>query len=531
MVIAMGGFAFLAVAVSILIRTWSDTAFLNHFDVAWLPLLFILSAFAFAPATVTYARLARRVPLVPLNTGLLLTFAVLTALCTLAAGSRWSAFGAILVLAVISPLVNVACWSIVLERMSSRQARRLVPLVGGASTAGAAAGGAIGTPVVTLFGVDALLWAVVVVLLLMLPLPRIVAGSWSLGRTETREPRGGLRAELRALRANPLLRTVGTATFLMAVTTNLVDFTMKAQVQASLGSPEELAVFFANFHGITNVAVLVVQLVLVTPIINRIGLGPSFALHPAVVLVGAAACVAFPGLWFATALRGFDTMLKFTFQANTQNMVITPVPLIERTQAKVFLKGMVYPLGGLAAGALIPLANLLGAPTGPMVPVFAALISGAWLWAAVKVPRSYRAQLEDNLLVEVRPGLQGEPTSPGELRQICRAHLSALSTLAQRLATGEPIDAVHDDVLRHLDEFFGTLGYLLGDDKGVIDTFERYRHGTEKARADAVELLDGLCREKGLNQAGVVLELIADRPELLVGLTPLPIRTGTTPRA
>ena len=50
MLLGMGLFAFLAVAVAIVIRTWSDTVFLEHFDVAWLPLLFVLSAFAFAPA-------------------------------------------------------------------------------------------------------------------------------------------------------------------------------------------------------------------------------------------------------------------------------------------------------------------------------------------------------------------------------------------------------------------------------------------------------------------------------------------------
>ena len=516
MLLGMGLFAFLAVAVAIVIRTWSDTVFLEHFDVAWLPLLFVLSAFAFAPATLSYAWLARRLPLVPLNTGLLIVFALVTVGCRLVASGPWPVFAAILVLAVVSPLVNVACWSIVLERVNSRQARRLIPLVGACSTAGAVGGGAIGVPVIEHFRTDALLWAVVVLLLLMLPLPRLVANSWAMGRRETAEPQGGgFRTGLKALAANPLLRAVGAATFLMAVTTNLVDFTLKAHLQASL-EPDQIAIFFANFHGITNLVVLVVQLLFVGPMIGRIGIGLSFALHPAVVLAGCVACVVFPVLAVATVLRGADTMLKFTFQANTQNMVITPVPLIERTQAKVFLKGMVYPLGGLAAGVLLPLVQVFDSPTGVGVPLLAALLSAAWLYLAGRVQPHYRRQLEQNLLVEVRPGLTGEPTSPGELREMTRAHLSAMNALQEALAD-DPEDAERRlELRRHLDEFFLTLGLLLGDVGGIAETADRLREGDEKARSDAVELLDGLCRDAGILDAGVILEGLAEKPELIL---------------
>ncbi len=511
MLLGMAAFAFLAVAVAILVRTWSDSAFLAHFDVAWLPLFFVVSAFVFAPATLGYAWLARRFPLVPLNTALLLVFAGVTATCRLAVGEAWSVFVAILVLAVVSPLVNVVCWSIVLERLSSRQARRLIPLVGGSSTAGAVGGGAFAAALIESFGTDALVWGVFGVLLLMLPLPRIVAGSWALGRHESAEARTTFREGLRALVGNRLLRVVGTATFLMAVTTNLVDFMLKAHLQANL-DPAEIGLFFANFHSITNLAVLVVQVVVVTRVIDRIGIGPSFALHPLVVLVGAVACVFFPVLAAVAVLRGADTCLKFTFQANTQNIVITPVPLLERTQAKVFLKGMIYPLGGLAAGALLTVVSLVGGSTGVAVPLLVAVLSVGWLVAAGRVRPQYRGQLEDNLTVEVRPGLTGEPTSPDELRHVLRAHLSALTVLHERARD----DAARAEIRRRLDDFFLAFGLLVGDVDGIADTANRFRAGDEAARSDAVELLDGLCRDQGINDAGAVLETLAEQPSLVI---------------
>ncbi len=511
MLIGMGLFAFLAVAVAILIRTWCDTAFLTWFDVAWLPLLFVVSAIAFAPATLGYAWMARRFPLVPLNTVLLLLFAAMTGACHFFGAGKWPVFAAILVLSIVSPLVNVVCWSVVLERLSSRQARRLIPLVGGSSTAGAVGGGTLGALLINTVGTGSLVWVVALILLLMLPLPRLVAGSWSMGRHESTESETTFREGIRALGSNKLLRVVGAATFLMAVTTNLVDFVLKAHLQANL-TPDQIGLFFANFHSITNLAVLVVQLVMVTRVIDRIGIGPSFALHPVLVLVGALACVIFPVLGMVAVLRGVDTMVKFTFQANTQNMVLTPVPLLERTQAKVFLKGMIYPLGGLAAGAILTVVALFAQSTGPVVPVIVAALSVVWLVTANRVQDVYRGQLEDNLLVEVRPGLTGEATSPDELRQALRAHLSALGTLHERAKD----ETARAEIRSRLDDFFLAFGILVGDSDGVAQTASRFREGDEQSRSDAVELLDGLCRDQGINDAGTVLEMLAEQASLVM---------------
>ena len=498
MFVAMGVFAFLSVALAILIRTWSDTAFIAQFQVSWLPLFFVISAFAFAPATCAYAWLARRVPLVPLNTAVLGVFAAVALACVGVEG-RWPVFAAVLALAVVSPLANVACWSTLLERLDSRQARRLIPLIGGVSTAGAVGGGTLAAAIVGRFGTNALLWAVALLLLLMLPMPRWVAGTWRLGRSARRDDpvvHGGFRM----LGQSRLLRVVGAATFLMAVCTNLVDYLLKAELQATL-RPDEIALFFANFHTVTNVMVLGFQLIVVGPVINRLGVGRSFALHPLMVLSGAAACIAAPSVVAAALLRGADTLFKFTFQSNTQEMVLTPVPVVQRTQAKVLLKGVVYPLGGLTAGLLLPLALWCGpwAVTSLIV-----VLAVAWLWVTSRAPLAYRRQLELNLLVEVRPGLTGEPTSPDVLREALRGHLTALATLR-----GEGGDDAQ--LRRRLDDFFDVFGVLLGDANAVRETARRFLFGDDRDRADAVELLDTLFRDQGIQDAGAVLESLLAR--------------------
>ena len=86
----------------------------------------------------------------------------------------------------------------------------------------------------------------------MVPLPLALAVS-----RQRRIQRYGpdIRTVFRSLTANRLIGTVAIATFLMALTTNVIDYQFKAFAQDAL-APESLGVFFGRFHGATNLAVL-----------------------------------------------------------------------------------------------------------------------------------------------------------------------------------------------------------------------------------------------------------------------------------
>ncbi len=507
MLASMALFAFLSVAIAIVVRTWADTAFLDRFAVGWLPLFFIVSAIFFAPATLAYAWLARRFRPVPLHTGMLLFFALLVVAATFVGHGRAETFVTVLVLTVVSPLVNVICWNTLLERMDSRQARRLIPIVGGFATAGAIGGGALCEPVILHSGPDALLWAVVLLILAAAALPRFVAGTWRVGEEALAEAQPSFREGLAALGRNDLLRVVGLATFLMAVTTNLVDFQFKAHVQAEMDAAS-MGIFFARFHSVTNLCVLFVQFLVVGRLVERFGIGFTYTLHPGLLLAGTLGCLFLPGLAMATAARGLDTMLKFTVQNAAQNMAVTPVPFLERTQAKVFLKGMIYPLGGFAAGLLLPLARLYGGDRGLGVPIATALLATAWFFAARRVRARYRKQLERNLEVEVRPGLTAQPTSPDVVRAGLRTLIEMIHALRRETGRRERGDrrAIH----LHLEELFSATGLLVGDTEAVRDAARRYFEGTPNERSDAIELLDTWLREQEVGGAGELLEQLAE---------------------
>ena len=150
-------FSFGAVALAIFIRTWSDTLFLTHFSVDRLPVFFIWSAFAFAPVTMGYTWLSKRISPIRLNTATLLLFSGSCLLCIHPAENPIILFVTLLLMSLVSPLVNAICWGVVLERLSSLQSKRLIPLISSAATIGAVSAGLFAAEVIEWGGLVALM--------------------------------------------------------------------------------------------------------------------------------------------------------------------------------------------------------------------------------------------------------------------------------------------------------------------------------------------------------------------------------------
>lgn len=512
LVATCGLFAFLAVALAILLRTWSDAAFLSAFDVDRLPIFFIASAVVFVPATFGYAWLVRQAPPAPLNTALMVLFAsgALGASTWQPAGGK-GLFGVVLLFAVVSPLVNVICWNSILDRLDSRQGKRLIPVIGGMSTLGAILAGVGAGELSARHGADSLLWACVALLTLMAPLPALITSGVTGpgGSGEHKAPTDSFQQGLAALGRNRLLVMTAATVFLMAIATNVVDFVFKARLQEAYDK-DAMGVFLGRFHGATNLAVLAVQFFIVPRALKRMGVALAAAVHPAVVLLGAGATLAFPGLLGAVALRFGDTLLKFTFGADTHQMLLTAAPPDDRRQAKVLIKGVVYPLGGLAAGIV------LAAVSPAHAPAMAGCFAGAWLLLTLRLHQHYTHEVGARLEIEVGPP-SGEHDPSGDefvARWVLRERLEEVEKLRQ-IPSDERTRSIHDAQMHDaLDGVFRSLGELVGDEVAVGEAAKRYLHGGPVDRARAVELLDSMIHHHahGLSEAAEVLERVsADR--------------------
>jgi len=523
LVIAASLFAFFAVALAILIRTWSDAAFLGKFDVAFLPVFFAFSAVVFLPTTAVYTWLSKRIAPVILNT-LLLGFFVSLALIAaqFSYENKWFVFGVVLALAIISPLVNVICWNTIVERMDSRKARRLIPFVGGCGTLGAVGAGLLGATMVERFGTDSLLWAVCAILVMLIPFPRWVAKTWHITVRDA-QPKQKVRDGIRALTEDPLVRVIAIATFLMAITTNLTDFQFKSFLQHEMAHDDAaIAAFLARFHGFTNLAILFIQFLIAAPIIRRFGLGFAYSLHPAAVLAGGVLCLFNPLLWTAVMLRFADTLMKFTFHSDTNEMVLTPLPFIKRGETKVLLKGVIYPVGGLVAAALLQVLISLGDTGATLIIITLLTVGVGWFLATRKVRGPYLTTLSNNLAIEVKPGRTQAVEVPEVLVDIVREYLVDLRDLRRKLRRDHVDDDLNAEIRAAVTEMFEHVGELIGDRKALAGTAERFLHGDTAERSQIVELIESMLREHKLGEAGELLDSLVSESTSMRALSDIP---------
>jgi hypothetical protein len=130
---------FLTAAAAVVLRAYADAVFLDVYGAGSLPELFMSQALAFAAATAAYDGLARRLPAVVLDgiVMLLLGGVALAAPALGRGGERGlGTFTMAVTLVAISSVASLAAVNVVAATISGRDARRLMPRVSAALTAG-----------------------------------------------------------------------------------------------------------------------------------------------------------------------------------------------------------------------------------------------------------------------------------------------------------------------------------------------------------------------------------------------------------
>ena len=398
-------------------------------------------------------------------------------------------------MSLVSPLVNAICWSVILERLDSLQSKRLIPLISSAATVGAICAGWIAAEVIEIGGLAALITLISITLILLATLPRAILGERKPVPQNNKQVKqrvslwSGL-GQLKPLMKTPLLAVTMVATLLMAISTNLVDFLFKAEVQQHI-PVAEIGPFLARFHAITNLLIFLLQIFILNKLTHRLGLKGSYSLYPSSLLAVGALCL-FPINWLAVVfLRGVDTLMKFTVYSNTENLVLTPVSFVVRTQVKVLLKGAIYPLGGLIAGVIIAVITYLSDDTAVKIQatlVLTLLLSLLWIYLTRQAHQHYICQLATNLELPTKTKLFNDES------------LTAIRKFKSL--------KVHDLNSETLYQLFTGLSLSLGIDKQKL----RYIWQDQKARAELIEWLDNLARLSAINGLGQKLEVLSELP-------------------
>lgn len=399
--------AFLILSFVVLTRSLREAFFLATYDIERLPWMVVAVVAGSVPAATVFSKLLERGQPASLLIRLaLLQAAGLVALLALPDGGGLTILAFYLWTAVGCLLLTSGFWTVVSEVFPLRDAKRLFALIGAGGTIGAMLTG------ISLSWLTRWLerhWLLALGALLLIAFATVVDGLRRAGRArplppeetalrdETQPGRSTLLNQLRTVWGEQHLRTIAGLVFIATLMMILVDFQFKDLARAAHADGAALTAFLGAFYGWAGFAALVLQVLVAGRLLERMGLAPSLAVTPLLILGGAVALALGPALWLATLVRGADYSLRKSLFRPAVEILYVPIPARLRRSTKVFVDTLVDHLAEGAGAALILVwMSLLGLPVRALV-VPIVLAGLAFLLIIRKIDRSYYRSVTERL--------------------------------------------------------------------------------------------------------------------------------------
>jgi AAA family ATP:ADP antiporter len=169
---------------------------------------------------------------------------------------------------VVICITAIQMWLLASETFDPRQAKRLFGLIGGGGSLAAAVIGTGIKPFVRTFGANTLLPLIIATVVIY----------WILGRLAARNATGpavarpSRRMPPPSKKWDPYLLAIAAVIGISAMVGQLVDYQFKIFAAQEITRERELAGFFGNFYAATGIATLIVQFLLTSVILSRLGL-------------------------------------------------------------------------------------------------------------------------------------------------------------------------------------------------------------------------------------------------------------------
>ncbi len=368
--------------------------FLSRFQAQQLAYAQISSSVLVAVVIAGYVLIARRVLLRDLLVGSMVFFsttcAVFWGLAHYYSRLIW-VFPAFYVwVKIFGVLGATQIWTLANYVLTTREAKRVFGMVGGGGIAGAIFAGFLAKTMAKRFGTESLLLAMTLFVFICAGLVilvwrngRVLVGDAQARPGESAETSSrNLLASMRLLFSSPYLRAIATVICIGSLVTTLTDWQFLALGQQFLVKKDVMAVFFGNFNFYAGVLGLLFQLLLTARFLRRFGIGTALFVLPVTVLMGSAGLLAFGTLASVVALKGGDTVLRYSIDRSTAELLYLPIAARVKLQVKWFIDTVIWRLGdGLSGLIVLIFATLLHFPP-RQISWVVLVLAGGWLVAS-----------------------------------------------------------------------------------------------------------------------------------------------------
>ena len=299
-------------------------------------------------------------------------------------------------------------WSVLVDRFSSEQGRRLFGFIAAGGTLGTFIGPLLAATMATRLGPVALTIAAAMLLELAVRCYRALlartASQAGRGALDDRRMGGGILAGITLIARSRYL--LGLVLFMLLHTSaaTLLYFEQGRIVAGSYADVASRTQFFAIVDLIVSALTLTFQLVLTAPLIRLIGVGGALVALPLATIVAFSAMALAPVPATVALAQGLRRAVEFAIVRPAREVLWTVVSREEKYKAKNVIETLVYRGGDAASGWLSVGLTALGAGFG-LVAVVIVPFAGLWGWLCLWLAGRQTQQAKSN---EVE-GLSHEP--------------------------------------------------------------------------------------------------------------------------
>ncbi|MEC7584114.1 MAG: cyclic nucleotide-binding domain-containing protein [Planctomycetota bacterium] len=376
-------FAFLTLAT-----TARDTLFLSRFQPDFLPYLMVIMAVLTGASVSLVTRISgQRSPFRQLAITFILSAASLFALQPFL--SHWLYPVLYVWVQIISTILLIKLWLLTNSSFDPREAKRLIGVIASGNAVASTLLGFYIPSFVDSFGVDLLLPASAVCLLLTLLVLLPVRKQQSPPTKRNRPASTSSKANKTAL--SPYLRILTITVACSAILGSFVDYEMKILVSETMNE-DEMASLFGILYGSIGVVSIFLQIFVTGWALSKLGVFWVLMLLPIFLAAGSGLLLLVPTALVGLLVKAGDQICRFSMSDTASQLLWLPVSPAERNQKKPLIDGSIKNWAKAVAGLIIIGISLFG----HTISIVAALSIGfvvLWCFANVRLRSGYVREL------------------------------------------------------------------------------------------------------------------------------------------
>ncbi|WPN49477.1 MULTISPECIES: NTP/NDP exchange transporter [unclassified Pseudomonas] len=288
-------------------------------------------------------------------------------------------------------------WSVLVDRFSSEQGRRLFGFIAAGGTLGTFIGPMLAATMATRLGPIALTFTAALLLEIAVHCYRRLLrqtqahaqGRW----VDDRRMGGSMLAGITLIVRSPYL--LGLVLFMLLHTSaaTLLYFEQGRIVAGSYADVASRTQFFALVDLTVSALTLIFQLLLTAPLIRAVGMGGALVALPLATVVAFAAMALAPVPATVALAQGLRRAVEFAIVRPAREVLWTVVSREEKYKAKNVIETLVYRGGDAASGWLSAGLTAMGAGFAS-VALFIVPFAGAWGWLCLWLARRQAQQVQ-----------------------------------------------------------------------------------------------------------------------------------------